>query len=313
MRFRALKLRRLQTTMEIRHLKAFVAVAFHLHFSQAARELHIAQPALSQQIAALENILDARLFERSTRHVVLTPAGERLLPIAKNILHSVDVASLAVKSTESVVGKLSMGFAGASAHIIIPELTRFMRANYAGVQLNLLGHLYSGEVANRIASRQIDLGLVRLPVESDKISTHIVQIESLMVAIPSDHRLAIEPAIDLNDLVADPFVTFPATGGSSVREAMFRAASIVGFVPHIVQEAPDSLTILDLVAAGIGVTLTVSSVSHIRAPGVIFKPLRDPIEPLQSAIGWRDDNPSDALAATIRAVKHIWASPHSSG
>lgn len=295
--------------VELRHLAGFVGVATHLHFGRAAAQLHIAQPALSQQVAALEKELGVTLFQRSTRSVSLTQAGEQLLPVALRILDDVETAKLVVQAPDGVVGRVSLGFAGASAHNVVPQVTRAVRAAYPGIRLSLLGQMYSGEVIHRVDSRKMDLGLVRLPVKHSQIETFVVQLESLIAALPSDHPLAEKDSIDVADLADSPFVTFPGTGGSSVRDALIRVTHEAGFTPRIVQEAPDSLTILDLVAAGVGVTITVSSVLHLRRSGVVCKPLRGALPRIESALAWRRDNESPALRAVIEVARATISTP----
>lgn len=290
--------------MELRHINGFVAVAQELHFGRAAARLHIAQPALSQQIAALERILGVTLFDRNTRSVKLTPAGETLLPLALNILAEVDTAQRAVKSGGRLVGRVTFGFAGASAHVILPLVTRAVRAQYPGIHLQLAGQVYSGEAVNRVAEGTLDIALVRLPVRRAKVQTLVVQHEELVVALPSDHRLVGQADIDVADLADEPFVAFPGTGGSSVREAMVQVAQEAGFTPRIVQEAPDSFTILDLVGAGVGVTLTVSTVQERNSGAAVeYRPLRNGSPVIESAIAWREDNESPALRAVLDVVR----------
>lgn len=291
--------------MELRHINGFVAVAQELHFGRAAARLHIAQPALSQQIAALEKSLGVTLFDRSTRSVRLSSAGERFLPLAQRILLDVETAMRAVKSGGDLVGRVSIGFAGVSAHVVLPHLARAVRAQHPGIDLRLIGQVYSGEAANRVAEGSIDLGLVRLPLNRPGLTSYTLQKERLVAAVPRDHRLAKRKRVALEELAQEPFVAFPGMGGSAMRAALERAMQDVGCIPHIVQEAPDSLTILDLVAAGVGVTLTVSSVqSRQRSSSeVVFIPLRGGGPIIESAITWREDNDSPALMAVLEVMK----------
>ncbi|MDO5701516.1 MAG: LysR family transcriptional regulator [Bowdeniella nasicola] len=297
--------------MELRHINGFVAVAQELHFGRAAARLHIAQPALSQQIAALERMLGVTLFERSTRSVRLSPAGETFLPLAQRILLDVETAVRAVKSGGDLVGRVTIGFAGVSAHVVLPRLARAVRKQHPGIHLRLVGQVYSGEAVNRVAEGTIDLGLVRLPVKRAGLATYTLQRERLLAALPADHRLADREEIDLTELAQEPFVSFPGMGGSAMRAALDHVMQEVGTTPEIVQEAPDSLTILDLVAAGVGVTLTVSSVeSRQRSSSeVVFVPLTGGGPIIESAMAWREDNDSPALKAVLDVVRDVIPTP----
>ncbi|MBB5918223.1 DNA-binding transcriptional LysR family regulator [Nocardia transvalensis] len=296
--------------MEFRHLAGFVAVAEELHFGRAAERLHMAQPPLSQQIRALEKELGVQLFERNTRSVRLTAAGDAFLPHARRVLDEVQLARrAAVAGGQGEIGRVGIGFAGASSHEAIPMLTRAVRAAHPGIEIRLRGQTYAGAALNLVADRELDIGFVRLPVRREGVAVRVIRYERLVAALPADHRLAGEPEIDMADLAEEPFVTFPGTEGSSVRDHLVRTALNAGFTPHIVQEAPDSYTILDLVAAGVGVTVTVSSVQHIRRSGMVYKALRGDVPEIASALAWREDNTSRALAAVLRVAEQVLPTP----
>ena len=298
--------------MEFRHVNGFVAVAEELHFGRAAVRLNMAQPPLSQQIRRLEKDLGVRLFDRNTRSVRLTPAGERFLPHARQLLAQTDLARrAAVAGASGEVGRVSIGFAGASSHEAIPILTKAVRAQCPGIELRLRGQTYAGVALTQVAERELDIGFVRLPVRWEGVQTRVIQYERLVAALPSDHPLAGEDTVDVADLAEEPFVAFPGTAGSSVRENMVRIALDAGFTPRIVQEAPDSNTILDLVAAGVGVTITVSSVQHIRFAGMVYRELRGDVPAIASALAWREDNASPALATVLRVAEKALPTPSS--
>lgn len=291
--------------MELRNLTGFVAVATHLHFSRAAEQLQMAQPALSQQISALEKELGVKLFHRNTRTVTLSPAGARLLPIATRILDDVETAKLLVHAEDGVVGKIALGFAGVTTTNFIPELARSVRHAHPGVQIALHGQMYSGEVSQRVLAGELDLGLVRMPIQHPQLETHVVDTERLVAVLPPEHPLADQHTIDISALADSQFVTFLGTGGSSVRNTMFRLAREAGFAPHIVQEAEDALTIMQLVAAGVGVTLMPATVATMHQHGVRLVPLSDDVPPLESALTWRRNDKSIALRATLEIAKTI--------
>ncbi|CAM03280.1 DNA-binding transcriptional LysR family regulator [Saccharopolyspora erythraea NRRL 2338] len=296
--------------MEFRHLAGFVAVAEELHFGRAAARLHIAQPPLSQQIRQLEHELGVQLFERNTRSVRLTSAGQAMLDPARQVLADLDVATRAAQAGgRGEIGRVSIGFAGASSHETLPRLTRAVRARHPGIELVLRGQTYSGEALNKVAEGELDLGFVRLPVRRDGVAVRLVEHEHLVAALPAEHRVADRNEINLPDLADEPFVTFPGTRGSAVRDALVHACVTAGFHPRIVQEAPDSYTILALVGAGVGVTLTVSSVQHIRTEGMVYRPLAGPTQPMSLALAWRRDNPSAALRCVLAVSEEAMPTP----
>lgn len=296
--------------MELRYLTSFVAVAEELHFGRAARRLQMAQPPLSQQIRQLEKELGVQLFERSTRSVRLTSAGEAFLGPVRTVLEDLDIATRVAKAAgRGEYGRVSVGFAGASSHASLPRLTRAVRAAHPGIELVMRGQTYANRALSRVADGTLDLGFVRLPVTQPGVEHRIIAEEELVCALPSDHRLARRERIDVADLADEPFVSFPARTGSSLRDVTVRTCEAAGHNPRIVQEAPDSYTILALVAMGVGVTLTLTSCMHIQQTGLVYRPLAGPPVVLRAALAWRTDNPSAALHSVLDVAAEALPTP----
>ncbi|MGW2089777.1 LysR family transcriptional regulator [Streptomyces sp. NPDC001880] len=296
--------------MELRHLSAFVAVAEELHFGRAAKRLQMAQPPLSQQIRQLEKELGVQLFERNTRSVRLTGAGESFLQPVRTVLDDLDTAVRAAKAAgRGEYGRVTIGFAGASSHETLPLLTRAVRAASPALELVMRGQTYANVALDRVADGSLDLGFVRLPVSRPGVAYRVIDEEELVCALPFDHPLARLESVPIGVLAEEPFVSFPANTGSTVRDAMVGACETAGFNPRVVQEAPDSYTILALVAAGVGVTLTVTSVQHIQQNGLVYRPLAGPPIRLRAALAWRADNPSAALRAVLAVAEEALPTP----
>ena len=297
--------------MELRHLSGFVAVAEELHFGRAAERLHIAQSPLSQQIRLLERDLGVKLFDRTTRSVRLTAAGQALLEPARHLLAEASAVRRTVQAAHlGDVGRVTIGFAGASSYSALPLLTRAVTSELPGIELVLEGQTYTGEALGRIADGSLDVGFVALPVRRG-ISTRVVQMERLALALPDSHPLAQRAELAFADLAHEPFVSFPVSRGSAVREAMVQTCHEAGFAPRIVQEAPDSYNLLALVGAGVGLAVVVDSARAIRLEHVVFRPLAgDDVPVLPIALGWRTGNPSAALKAVLRVAERVMPTPH---
>jgi DNA-binding transcriptional LysR family regulator len=296
--------------VELRLLAAFLAVAEELHFGRAAKRLQMAQPPLSQQIRQLEKELGVQLFERNTRSVRLTSAGESFLEPAQRVLDDVDEATRAAKAAgRGEYGRVTVGFAGASSHESLPVLTRAVRATHPGIELVMKGQTYANIALEGVADGSLDLGFVRLPVTRPGVEARAILDELLICALPSDHPLAGRRRIPLEALAEEPFVSFPANSGSSLRAATVRACEGAGFNPRVVQEAPDSYTILALVAAGVGVTLTLTSCQHIQQTGLVYRPLAGRGTWLRAALAWRPDNPSAAVHAVLAIAERALPTP----
>jgi DNA-binding transcriptional LysR family regulator len=295
--------------MEIRWLEAFVAVAEELHFGRAAARLQLAQSPLSQTIRKLERELGVTLFDRSTRSVALTPAGEALLPHAHRVF-----LELARQSTRAVsgvfYGTVSIGFSGALNHRTLPPLTRAVRQRYPEVTLRLVGRVMTREGVEQVERGALDLAFVALPLApSPAVRSRLIAREPLGVALPVDHPLAGTPAVDLVDLAGDGFITTPHAVGSGLQEAGMRACVSAGFRPRVVQEITDPFMILTLVAAGVGVALMPAGVADIMPSGAVYAPLHGEPTYLNHAIAWSAENPSTVLKAVLAVADEVLPTP----
>jgi DNA-binding transcriptional LysR family regulator len=283
--------------MDLRDLEAFVAVAEELHFGRAAARLHVAQPPLSSRISQLERELKLQLFQRSTRSVSLTDSGLRLLDPARRVLSQMT----AVRDTAAAIasgdeGRVRIGFAGASSQRALPLLASAVRKAHPGIQLVLQSQTYVFTAFKRLVAGDLDLAFVRLPNVHPELSHRVVEVERLVCALPTGHRLAEQDVVNVQDLVDDEFVSLADDQGSILQSTMVGKCLSAGFQPRIGQMAPDSVTVLALVAAGAGVTITLSSVCQVQSVGIVYRPLAGPgPDHLFLSLGWRTDNPSPAL------------------
>ncbi|MEJ2860846.1 LysR family transcriptional regulator [Actinomycetospora flava] len=177
--------------METRQLRYFVAVAETRHFGRAAERLHIAQSPLSQAIRQLEAQLGAPLFERTTRRVDLTAAGEALLPDAVRILASLDAARDQVgRVAAGALGRLRVGATGLATYRHVPELVRRLAAELPGLELAFSTEMLTPALETALADHRIDLAVLRPPVGDAGLAHHVLARERLVLAVPADHRLA---------------------------------------------------------------------------------------------------------------------------
>jgi DNA-binding transcriptional LysR family regulator len=301
--------------VELRDFEAFVAVAEELHFGRAAARLHISQPPLSSRIRQLEHDLRLRLFDRNTRTVSLTDAGQRLLEPARRVLNEVEAAhGVAASIVTGDQGRVRIGFAGASSQRALPLLTREVRSQYPGIELALQSQTYVFTALDQLQSRSIDLAFARLPIPHPDLAWRVVEVEELVCALPAGHPRATDVAIHLADLYDEDFVSLPDDQGSILQSTMYALCVTAGFRPRITQIAPDSSTVLALVAAGAGVTITLSSVSPAQTVGIAYRPLTD-ITPshMFATLVWRRDDPSPALRHVLDVSRVALPIPDLSG
>lgn len=287
--------------MDLRDLEAFVAVAEELHFGRAANRLHIAQPPLSNRINQFERELGLKLFLRSTRNVALTDAGVRLLiPARRTIAQALATREVAASIASGEEGRVRIGFAGASSQRLLPLLAAEVRRTFPGIELILRSQTYVYTAIEMLIAGELDLAFARLPISQPELTARPVEIEQLLVALPSDHRLCAQDDVDVEQLVEEDFVSLPDDQGSMLQSTMYHLCMTAGFRPRVTQVAPDSSTVLALVAAGAGVTITLSSVAPVQSVGIVYRPIRGTqTTTMVSALAWRRDNPSPSLARVL--------------
>ena len=292
--------------MELRHLRAFTAVAEELHFGRAAARLHMAQPPLSQQIRHLERDLGVQLLERTTRRVRLTNSGVVFLEHARRVLAEADRARESVLLTEQGErGEIRVGLTGATTWRLLPRMTRAYRARYPLVRLELHPSVFSGAQISALLDGGIDVGLLRAPVPAP-LACRTLLDEELVAVLPDEHPLAARPSVPLTDLARENFVSYPDRQGSNLRDVAFRACASVGFWPRVVQEAQDTYTVVALVAAAVGVALLPASAEWLHFEGVAFRPVTGADLRVPVALTWRPGDESPVLAGFLAVARETF-------
>lgn len=290
--------------MELRHLRYFTAVAEVCHFGRAAEQLHVAQPALSYAIRQLEDELSVTLFNRTTRQVSLTAAGEFLQSEAARILAGVDDAVRGVRRIAAGrSGLVRLGITGTAAFSHLPRIARVVRRELPDVALQIRADLLTPDQCDGLRSGAIDLGVLRPPAVGQDIELRTIDVEPLVLAVSVDHRLAVEPVVSLTDLRSEPFIAY-AGRHSAVNDAVVRSCRQAGFVPRREHEAPGTAVLLSLVAAGLGVAVVPQSVRALPLAGLVFRDLLD-AQTIELALAWRAsaDNPlAEAVAGVLEAA-----------
>lgn len=260
--------------MELRHLRYFRAVAEELHFGRAAERLHIAQPPLSQQIQQLERELEVSLLERSTRRVELTPAGAAYLRRVVAILDAVDDAGRQARRVAlGTEGHLTIGCVGSATYSILPRFARAMREELPDVELGIRGELLAPAQLDALTAGELDIALLRPPVDRAGVLTETLRRDRLIAALPADHRLAGGAELDLGDLRDEEFIAHAGHGRSVMGSVLLAACADAGFVPRIRHEVSETSTLVTLVAAGLGVAVVPAPTADLDVLGVAYRPL----------------------------------------
>jgi DNA-binding transcriptional LysR family regulator len=281
--------------MELRHLRAFVAVADELHFGRAAARLHMAQPPLSQLIRRLEAELGLTLFDRNRRRVAISQVGAELLPAARDAVAAADrMAERASEVADGRAGALTIGFVGSAAAGTLPQLVRRVRAATPRLRLTLR-ELTSARQQAALRDGTIHAGLLREPPTAPRLRSAVIAQEPLLAALPAGHRLTARRQVSIADLADEPWVLFPREEGPVFFDRVAGLCREAGFAPRIEQEAVYMPTIVNLVGAGLGVSLVPAAMRDIAPSAVEMRRVRDADASIPLVLAWRDEGASPAL------------------
>ncbi|MES5482418.1 LysR substrate-binding domain-containing protein [Bradyrhizobium sp. INPA03-11B] len=290
----------LNSRMDIRRLRYFIAVAEELNFSRAARRLNLSQPPLSLQIKALEHEVGAPLFLRQRRGVELTQAGQVLLAQARKALAQLDDAmGTAQRAARGEAGLLRVGYTGsAPIHASFSKILRRFSRAYPEIRLELL-HASTSEQAEMLTERRLDLGFLRpSPVFPLPRTMTLRELwpDPLELFAPKDHPLLRKRgAIAVQALAQQPFIFFSNASRRGLNGHVVHLCSSAGFVPHMAQEAEDGGAILGLVAAGFGVAALPKCYGQIAVRDVVQRPLASPASTSHVCLAYNQDRTSDQL------------------
>jgi DNA-binding transcriptional LysR family regulator len=295
--------------VDLRHLRCFVAVAEELHFGRAARRLHVAQPAVSQTIAALERELGVHLFERSSRDVSLTPTGQSLLPYAVAVLERADgFRELAERLRSGAVGRVTIGVAAALPPKVLPDLLAAVRRESAGVRA-VAKSLTGADPGAALATGSFDLVLARGSVSAPGVASVLVSSEPVGLAMRADHPLAALETVPPSALNGEPLVAFARRDDPAQFDRLLGALYAAGLAElGEIHESPAGAVeaSLRLVAAGEAVSLKLQSeVDAFGDPAVVWRPLCDVDLSVDVHLAWRIDLTSPAARAVTTIASRL--------
>lgn len=263
-------------TLELRQLRYFVEVAEREHISEAAQHLHVAQSAISRQIANLEEELGATLFERVGRNVKLTPIGKIFLEHSLIALKAIDFAAKQVEEyLDPAKGTIKIGFPTSLASYVLPTVISAFKKEYPDVSFHLRQGSYRFLI-DAVKNRELNLAFLGpVPTKDESIDTAILFTENVHALLPANHPLAKAEKIHLTDLRNENFVLFPE--GYILNKVAVDACRAAGFVPNITSEGEDMDALKGLVAAGVGITLLPESSMYDSTPRFTSKvPIESP-------------------------------------
>lgn len=295
--------------MELRHLRSFLALADELHFGRAAERLGIAQPPLSRHIQQLEAEVGVALVERGSRSVRLTRAGEIL---RDRVRPQVEGIAAAVAETRAVGagwhGRLCVGFITNMSYALLPRVLERLRDEAPEAVFDV--HETSVDDAERgVREERFDLALTRVPIEDQGLMQRVLHEERLLLVLPAGHRLIDKEELSFADVLEEPFIMCQRPERAPLQHIILRRCAEAGFTPRVVQEVGGKTLMMELVAAGMGLTFVPESSAFSTRPGLVYRAVTDPIAPIAMAGIWRRENTNplrrvflDAAIAVARGL-----------
>ncbi|WP_156340493.1 LysR family transcriptional regulator [Sphingomonas sp. Leaf17] len=278
-------------TIELRHIRYFLAVAQERHFTRAAQMLGIAQPPLSQQIKALEQEIGARLFHRIPQGAELTEAGRAFLAAVQPIPAQVENAvHNARRAARGETGSLRIGYTGsAKFHRAVPNAIRLFRRQWPEVALTLVEQ-NSIDLGLSLEQGALDIAFLRpRSVDGADVVLDTVVAEDMVMVLPVHHPLASAPdgPLPLDALRGEPLVLTTPDAGRTLFNAAVEACRGAGFEPVLGQPAPQIGSILALVAAEFGVSIVPASMRHLGLDGICYRTILGPSAKVPLALAHR--------------------------
>lgn len=293
--------------MDLRQLKYFIAVAEEKNIGRAAARLHISQPPLTRQIQQMEEELATPLFERTSRGVELTQAGEMFLDEARNIQSLVEQSiERTSRAGQGKLGRLDLAIFGSAIFDIIPKLLLFFRQQYPEVEI-VLHNMEKGVQIQALRQRRITVGFNRLVSSMPDIRAELVNQENLLVAVNTRDALAGKTSVPFRVLADLPLVVYPSGARPNFVDKVIGLCHQAGFEPEISHEVGDAVTAVALVASGFGICVVPESAATLKFPGVAYRPIAD--APANASVDlsciYRADDNSPLLRVFLETLREF--------
>ncbi len=293
--------------MELRLLRYFVAVAEELNFTRAAERLHIAQPSLSQQVRQLEAEIGAPLFLRDKHRLELTEAGRIFLRESRNILNYTNHAiSVTRQAARAEAGLITIAMVPGPEGKMFSRVLTSLLIKHPEVQI-VLRSLTSPEQVLALQNREINVGLLRGPIDDDHIACEVIEREDVVAVLPADHPLAQHNPVRLAALLSQlPLIQVSRTTAPTVHDTIKHVAESAGVPTHQRLESESVTAILSAVASGLGFGLHGAYVEQILPHNAVVRQLDiDPRPKLELLVAYRLDDRLPALSAFLNLLRAV--------
>lgn len=284
---------------ELRHLRAFVALAEELHFGRAAERLFLTQPALTQTIRQFERELGAPLFVRTTRAVTLSPQGLRLLPYAQTSMAALARINVEAQRLErEQAGRLEVGYQVGAGLTLMPTVVREFEIAYPQYSVEFTEYDYA-DPASGLDGGRSDIAFVRPPIGHEHIDVLTLYEESRLVCVPRGHPFAVRSSVSIAEVLAEPIIAAPTPG---VWRDYWLLNEYRSEPANVVSEASTFESELQAVAAGRGIIVTSeASRKFFNRPNVAYVSVEG-LGPCEVAIAWPRNSAHPALQPFLTIV-----------
>jgi DNA-binding transcriptional LysR family regulator len=290
--------------MELRHLRYFTAIVQWEGYREASRRLYVAQPAISQAVADLEEELGIKLFSREGRTAKLTAEGQVFYEEAvKTLAQAERSITIAQRVAKGEIGRLGIGFMGFTAGLFLPELISKYKSRHSGVSLRLIEDVPSGQDA-AFDRGEIDIAFTR-PLPADRkpdYETRLLFSEPLVAAFPKSRKIRTK-RVRIADLAGERFIVFQRSSSPQVFDTIVRVCNDNGFSPRLQNELNNMNSVLATVEAGEGVAIIPASACKLRAHSISFFRLEPDEARIDFVAAWRKKEPSVALKLFLQLLE----------
>lgn len=279
----------------------FMVVAEELHFRRASEKLHVAQPAISRAIRQLEDQLGITLFDRNTRGVALTPAGQAFHTECQAATRIMEKAkSKAIRAANGETGQLLIGYTDFAINGPLPRLLATFHKKHPEVIIDLTRQ-NSHTQLEELVEYKLDLGFLTGPIKSKNIAHSIIHTAPYVVILPLDHRLSELDEIPLELLAEEDFVIGDHTNWQHFIPQLNAYCIEAGFIPKISRQAPNTESIFGLVAAKMGLTLYPDFDLNHNRRDIAIRPVKNSHAHMKLEAAWHNQSSNPAVDLFLSA------------
>jgi DNA-binding transcriptional LysR family regulator len=246
--------------LELRDLKSFIEVVIHQSFTKAAAHSYLSQPSFSKAVKKLEEELNVELFDRSTRHLRLTDAGQIVYEQAQKAMESLSEITNLLDDLKNVAsGEIKIGIPPLIGTLFFPVIARTVQEKYPNVSLQLVerGAKLIGQL---VENGQVDLGIVVLPADTSKFNVQPFITDEFVLYVHKKHPLAMRSTVDISELKEEKFILF--SDEFTLHDYIKNVCIEAGFIPEVSYQSSQWDLIIELVSSEFGVTLLPKSIYH---------------------------------------------------